>query len=251
MSIANMKVKTSLFLITILCIVLNSPVIAQKLDLGFKGSINASYFHGGYIFTEQISDGEVTDEITLNLNPKLSSRFSIGGLIRYNVTDLFSVQSELLYTTRGTRFSENVDIFGQILKLDGNVTLTYIEIPLLFRVSTSLPDRGPLFYQRPGFTFNAYTGGSFAYKTNAKFSGDLTGVLLGVDFEESFENSVWDQFTDTDFSFIVGAGFEYGVRTRYTFDVRYVLSVTDIGNDPEFERDVRNGAVSVMMGIVF
>ena len=216
---------------------------AQSFNYGFKGSVNASYFHGGYIYI-------IGDEI-LAPEPKLSSRFSVGGLLRYNLTELTSIQTELLYTTRGVRFGENIEFRNQILRLNGDLMLTYIEIPVLLRFTTSLPDRGPTFIQEPGFTFNVYTGGSFGYKTNAKFSGRLTGELFGDDFRERFENRVWNQFTDTDFSFIFGTGFEYGIQYRFTLDIRYVLSITDIGNDPQFPEDIRNGMVSVFIGAVF
>ena len=220
-----------------------SFVNAQALNFGFKGGVNASYFQGSYIYAG--------DDFTLNLNPDLSARFSAGGLVRYNITEVTSIQSELLYTTRGVRFDQNVDLRNQTLRLKGDLTLTYMELPVFLRVSTTLPDHGKWFSPEPGFTFNAYTGGSFAYKTNAKFSGILSGEVLGDDYSERFENRVWDQFTDTDFSFIVGAGFEYGVQYRFTFDVRYVISITDIGSDPEFPDDVRNGKVSVFIGMVF
>ena len=216
---------------------------AQSFNFGFKGSINGSYFHGDYLYT-----GEV---ISLDPEPKLSGRFSVGGLVRYNFTEVTSIQSEILYSTRGVRFNENIEFRDQILRLNGDLTLSYIEVPVLLRLTTSLPDRGPTFVQEPGFTFNAYTGGSFGYKTNAKLTGRLTGEIRGDDFRERFANRVWNQFSDTDFSFILGAGFEYGIKYRFTFDIRYALSITDIGNNSQFPEDIRNGMVSVFIGAVF
>lgn len=238
-----MKTKILIGIVFFFLLTIQNYLSAQELDFGFKGGINAAYFQGEYLFSDE--------DVMLELESKLSTRFSIGGLTRYNFSDYISIQVELLYTTRGVRFNEDVEIRNQILRLDGDVTLTYIEIPLFFRMSTTLPDRGTLFYQKPGFTYNAYAGGSFAYKTNAKFSGNLRGDIFGVDFGESFSNRVWDQFAETDISFIMGAGFEYGVSTRFTFDVRYAMSLLDIGKDPLFTGDIRNGMVSVMMGIVF
>ena len=227
----------------VLFFILNPIVLTQSFDFGFKAGINASYLHGDYIYT-----GEV---VTLDPQPKLSDRFSLGGLIRYNLTEVSSIQTEVLYTTRGARFREDVEFRNQTLDLNGDLTLTYIELPVLLRITTTLPDRGPSFVQEPGFTYNAYTGASFAYKTNATFSGRLTGEVFGDDFSERFNNRVWNQFADTDVSFIIGAGFEYGIQYRFTFDLRYVLSITDIGNDSRFQDDIRNGMVSVFIGTVF
>ncbi len=216
---------------------------AQSFNFGFKGSVNASYFHGDYIYA-----GE---DITLAPEAKLSGRFSAGGLMRYNLTEVTSIQTEVLYTTRGVRFSEVVTIRNQKFSFKGDLALAYIEIPVLLRFSTGLRDRGPTFVQEPGFTFNAYTGGSVGYKTNAKFTGRLAGDIFGIDMYERFENRVWDQFADTDVSFIIGAGFEYGIRYRFTFDIRYIINVMDIGNDSHFTDDIRNGMVAVFIGGVF
>ena len=232
------------YVVLIVAIVIQYTTLhAQTLNYGFKGSFNASYFHGDYIYS-----GE---EITVDPEPKISSRFSIGGFLRYNLTNVTSIQSEILYSTRGVRFSEIVTIRDQLFRFNGHLTLTYIEIPLLLRFTTNLRDRGPTFVQEPGFTFNAYTGPSFGYKTNAKLSGRLSGDIFGIDFREEFRNSVWDQFTDTDVSFIIGAGFEYGMKYRFTFDIRYAINITDIGNDSHFPDDVRNGMVSVFIGAAF
>jgi hypothetical protein len=234
-----------LFLILFISLIFlyNTSLYATDINFGFKGSINASYFHGDYVYTGEI--------ITLDPGPKLSTRFSAGGLVRYNFTDVTSLQTEILYTTRGVRFRETFEFRNQTLFLNGDLTLTYVELPVLLRFTTSLPDRGPTFVQEPGFTYNAYAGTSFAYKTNATFSGRLTGDIFGDDFRQRFENRIWDQFTGTDISFIIGAGLEYGIRYRFTFDVRYVLSITNIGNDSQFPEDIRNGMVSVFIGTVF
>jgi hypothetical protein len=213
---------------------------AQSFNFGFKGSYNVTYFHGDYIYTG--------DQVTLGLKQKLANRFSGGILLRYNVTSVFSIQSEVLYTTRGISFKENIDIGNLPLKLSGNLTLTYIEIPLLLRINTTLPDRGPTLVQEPGFTFNTYAGGSFGYKMNAKISGRLSGDIYGSDYNERFENVVSNQFTDTDVSFIIGAGFEYGIKYRFTFDLRYIISLIDIGNDPQFVGTIRNGMFAIFVG---
>jgi hypothetical protein len=238
-----MNVKYPLLLFTILNLLFNNNLYSQHLNFGLKSGLNASYLHGRYQFTG--------GDVTLDLTPKLSTRFSGGGLVRYNFTPHFSIQSEFLYTTRGARFRQNVNIHNQDLNLTGKLILTYIEVPLLLRFSTKRPDLSKWFYPEPGITYNVYTGGSFAYKTNSEFSGDVTGVPFGYEFDESFNNRVWDQFTDNDISIIAGAGFEYGVNTRFTLDVRYAISIMDIGNDPQFPREIRNGMVSVLMGVVF
>jgi hypothetical protein len=227
----------------ILVFLLQNSLIAQRVEFGIKGGMNASYFQGTYTFEDE--------NARFDLKPKIGTRYSVGGLIRYNITPTISLQSELFYTTSGVRFREPVLVQEQNINILANITLTYISIPVLFRISTTLPDRGKYFYRKPGFTFNAFTGGLFAYKTNAKFEGHLSGVIAGREYNESFLNSVWDQFTDTDIGFVIGAGFEYGVSIRFTFDMRYVVSLTNIGTSPQFPRNIRNEMVSILVGTVF
>ncbi len=219
---------------------------SQSLDFGLKTGLNTSYFHGDrYSFIE--------DDVRLILDPTIAVRFTGGGIARLNITPVFSLQTEVLYSTKGARFDEDIEVRGQTLGLDGNITLGYIETPLLFRFSTTLPDRGPLFYPKPGMTYNIYTGGVAAYRTRATFSGELTGDLFGVPFDEEFKNRVWRQFSDIDYGVVIGGGFEYGAddETKYFIDVRYMLGFMDIGEDRETNFSLRNANIAITMGIMF
>lgn len=216
---------------------------SQKLDIGLKGGMNFSTVEG--VFTFQRED------VALALGPKIVSRYTFGGVLRYNVTSYFSVQTEFLYTLRGAQIDEDIIVRGQPFRLSGIVDLSYIEVPLLLRVSTLRPDRGPFFYPRPGFTVNGYTGVSAGYKTRAKFGGDISGDLFGVPFEESFGNSMWNRFEALDYVLIVGGGFEYGLNTRIILDIRYVYGLTNIIADQEINDPMKNRMVSVLIGLMF
>jgi hypothetical protein len=218
----------------------------QTFNFGLKTGLSSSVLHGdGYSFLDE--------DILLNLDPTIGIRFTGGAIARLNVTPSFSIQTEILYTTKGARFNEEVDIRGHLLNLNGNVTLGYIELPLLLRFTTTLPDRGPLFYPKPGTTFNAYFGAAGAYKTRATFSGDISGEVFGVSYFEEYKNGVWNQFTDIDLGVVVGLGFEYGARdeTKYFIDLRFTYGLMDIGDDPETNISLRNSHASISMGILF
>ena len=198
---------------------------------------------GGVFLFEQ-------ENIALNLKPKIATRYTAGGVLRYNITSNFSVQTELMVASRGARFNEDITIQGQQFRLSGDVDLSYIEVPLLFRLSTVRPGRGRFFYPRPGFTFNGYIGGAAGYKTKAKFYGDLTGEIFGVPFEETFENSVWNQFDTLDYVIIIGGGFEFGVNAKIIFDIRYFYGLTDIRIDQQLQDPIKNRMVSVLFGFM-
>jgi hypothetical protein len=216
--------------------------VSQKIDIGLKGGVNLSSLDGVFLFEQE--------NIELNLNPNIALRFTVGGVLRYNVTSNFSVQTELMVASRGARFKEDITIRTQQFRLSGNVNLSYIEVPLLFRLSTVRPDRGRFFYPRPGFTFNGYAGGAVGYKTKANFNGSLTGELFGVPFEEPFKNSVWNQFDTLDYGIIIGGGFEFGINTRIILDLRYYYGLADINIDQQVQESIKNRMFSVLIGFM-
>ncbi len=216
----------------------------QGVNYGLKISKNFSHFYGNYVATAE-------EEIRVTLDPKFSSRFSGGGFVRYYVTQRFSIQTELLYTTRGVRFNEDVEIRNREMQISGGLMMKYIEVPVLFRFGTWLPKPEPPQYHPPGYTYHAFTGFSVGYHATTRFSGDLSGDLFGVDFNEPFSGRVEDQFNDTDVSLIIGAGIEYGRLSKFTFDIRYIVSLLDIGTDPAFSGDIRHGAISASIGVLF
>jgi hypothetical protein len=242
-----MKTTMIRFLIYSIVIILsNAPAFSQSFNFGIKTGVNASYFHGGrYFFTE--------DEFRLNIDPKPTIRFTGGIFTRANVTDNFALQGEALYTTKGARFDQTIDIQRQPMNVTGGVTLGYIEIPIFIRFSTAVPDRGPLFYTQPGMVYYTYAGGYYGYRTRATFNGELSGEVIGVPFNEEFRNRVWYQFSNSDYGIVIGAGFEYAERlgSGYLIDLRYSLGLSDIGDDPRSGLSIKNGTVSLTVGIIF
>jgi len=240
------KMFTSLkrFLLLLPVLLFASPVFSQGLQYGLQLGKSYSHMHGSFVTT-------AAEDIRVSLDPKLTSRFSGGAYLRYYFTPAFSIQPELLYSTRGGRIKQDIDIRGRDMKIKGNLMMKYVEMPILFRLGTWTSFPEPPRYEPPGYSYHVLAGASIAYNTTARFSGDLSGDVFGVDFDEEFSGSVRSQFLTTDVSVIVGAGFEYGRDTRFTFDVRYVLSILDINNDAAVTGQVRNGTITAMMGILF
>jgi len=217
---------------------------SQGLQYGLQLGKSYSHMHGSFVTT-------AAEDIRLSLDPNLASRFSGGAYMRYYVTPAFSIQPEVLFSTRGGRIKEDVDIRGREMRINGNLMMHYVEIPLLFRLGTSIDFPEPPRYEPPGYTYHVLAGVSASYNTRARFGGNLSGDVFGVDFDEEFSGSVRSQFQDTDLGVILGAGFEYGRDTRFTFDIRYVLSILDINNNAAVSGEIRNGTITAMMGILF
>jgi hypothetical protein len=76
----------------------------------------------------------------------------VGGLVNYRLTDMLSIQPEILYTQKGTKASETDPDFGTFeftLKTD------YLEIPVLLKldVPVGAPELRPTLHVGPTFAF--------------------------------------------------------------------------------------------------
>ncbi len=236
------NIKRFFFLIPLLFFVV--PASSQGLQYGLHIGKSYAHMYGSFVTT-------AVDDVTVSLSPGLVSRFTGGGYMRYYVTPSFSIQPEINFSTRGGRIKENVDIRDRELRIDGNLMMHYIELPLLFRLGTWIPFPEPPRYEPSGYTYHLLAGVAFSYNTSARFNGNLRGDVFGADFDERFSGNIRDQFRNTDLNVIVGAGFEYGRVTRFTVDLRYVLSILDINDNPDSDRELYNGTISAMFGILF
>lgn len=108
-----------------------STVNAQ-LTIGVKAGYNTSKFKDH----EMIVKVDKEDEIVINVDYKYKPGFHIGGLLNYQLNNLFDIQTELLYSMQG--YKENIgltDVGGTTYdNLELKVTTHYINIPLLLKI---------------------------------------------------------------------------------------------------------------------
>jgi len=150
----------------------------------------------------------------------------VGGLfLSYQVNNIFAIQPEMLYAMKGTTGEEG------IVKL--TMKLDYFEIPLLAKLY--LPTESKV---KP----NLYAGPAMAFKVSSKLKGEAGSLSAEADLEG---------IKSTDFGIIVGAGMEYRLTSGcILFDLRYTMGLISIF-DVADEADVRNSAVSIMVGYGF
>lgn len=156
-------------------------------SFGFVGALNVASFGG--------SDASGVDS-------KVS--FSLGGFARIPMSPLWSFQPELEYAGKGAKASDNSG--------SGSVDLSYIEVPLLFRVAPP---------STPAGQFYAEVGPAAAFKIDCSISGSSGGISAST----SCDNAGLD-VKSFDFGGVVGAGYEFpmsgmglsiGVRYNYGF----------------------------------
>ena len=100
------------------CLVVASPSFAQQF--GYGGLLGSSL--GTLTSSDDFAE------------PRSKGGFVAGGFVDVALTDLFSVQPQLLFVQKGAKIRE--------AGVEGTVTLDYVEVPILGVVS--FPQQGPI-----------------------------------------------------------------------------------------------------------
>jgi len=210
----------------ILLIILATAGIAfvqaqENVQFGLKSGLNFASLNG-----------DSSDEI--NLDPRIG--FHIGGFVEIPVSEKFSFQPELLYSTQGAKLKDTDD-FGAGLgdvEIDGVFKLDYINIPLMAK-----------FYAAEGFSIEAGPQIGFLVssesETDATFNNGQT-ISNKEDLKE-FTSSI-------DFGINLGIG--YKLESGLNFGARYNLGLSNV-NDGDGSGGVkdRNGVFQISIGYLF
>jgi len=188
------------------------PLFAEGMMLGAKGGLNIATLIGDDVEDAASKMGLVA-----------------GGFFCYNITEIFAIQPELLFTMKGAKSDDNDDV----------LKINYIEIPLLLKVN--LPTEGkidPMLYAGPGF-----------------------GILMSCKATNGEEQD-WKDVTKTlDIGIIAGAGVAYQMeRGALILEARYEIGMSTIDDwdDAMLENqglteqpDEKNSVISIMAGYAF
>ena len=180
---------------------------AQKAEFGMKGGLNVA---------NQNFDGDGA--------PSTSSLigFHIGGFVDVKISDKFSIQPELLYSTQGTELNWLND--GVTIN---SFKLAYINIPVMAK-----------YYASEKFSLEA--GPQIGFLTSAKVNGTSGGTTVDVDAKRFFNS--------TDFGINFGAGYDF--TKKISAGIRYNLGLFNIGSN-EFVSDgdkITNSVFSISVG---
>lgn len=140
----------------------------------------------------------------------------IGGVeLGIGISDLFSIQTGVNYTQKGTKYEEGNESLS--------AGLNYIELPLLARVSFG-SDKVKAYVN---------AGPSLGFALGGKFKGESDGLSFEEDItfgdgeDDAFSNSV-------DFGLQFGAGIGYAVGPgSIVLDLRYGLGLSNLFETPD------------------
>ncbi len=181
-----MKRLTTLFIITLAIV---SQVQAQSF--GVQAGFNFSSM------LEKDDDGK-------DNNYKIAPGFNIGGVAEMPITDMFSVQAKLLFTSKGFNYKTS----SSSTKV--NCFLFYTEIPIMAKANFEISDIGVFGLLGPYFGFGL--GGRLK-------SGSTT---VSIDWGSDGNNDDLKRF---DFGMSIGAGVNISV---FQFGMNYNLGLANI-----------------------
>jgi hypothetical protein len=178
--------------------------LAEGMTYGVKAGVNLA---------------DMTGDID---NNERKAVFGGGLFLNIALTEIFSIQPELLYMMKGTKSS---------VRENTSFKLGYFDVPVLFKAS--LP-----------------TGIAFVPHV---FAGPSFGFLISAKEERLLEEmDIKEHITSVDYGLVLGTGFDYMIdRLCLLLDVRYSFSLTTILEESEEEEgeELKNVGITFMVGI--
>lgn len=188
-----------------------APARPEVVGFGIKAGAALANVFGRDVYDQRFRAG-LTDGIFLT--------FKLGRTL--------AVQPELLFVMKGSRYvnGRGPDAYREIMSLE------YVEMPILLKLYLPALRRlrahvfaGPA----PAINIRARVEARFAGEVQEESLDDIMGVDLGV---------------------AAGAGLEIpSGRGRVTVDLRWTAGLTTLSKRPD--DDIRNGALSLLVGYMF
>jgi hypothetical protein len=189
---------------------------AQGLTYGIKGGINYSSLNLDYTSLDKSRTG-----------------YHIGGFLNVPLSDRFSVQPEVLYSTKGAKV--NYDFFD-FLKGNVSLDLKYLDVPVLgvYRIN-------PMFELQAGPYASVLLGSQVSNNTLIPFLNTSFDTGRGV-------------FSKMDYGFIGGVGINLGnlgAGVRYNHGLGNVEKLKQISGLDYTISNARNSVWQVYLGYRF
>jgi len=208
--------KHKIIIIISAALFITSYASAQFTQYGIKGGVNFSNM--------TIDDAD---------DNSLRTGFHAGFFGKMGFTDGFSLQPEILFSTKGlTRSYDALVASGE-----AKVNLSYIELPvnLVYNLSEDF-----------AFHFGPYVG--YLAAANVSTNNEILG-FLDIDTEDDINR---DNFKPIDFGLTAGLDFNL---ERFLFGFKYNYGLTRVAKDAipanQLLGDARNTVIQIYAGILF
>lgn len=223
--------KKILFVLTSMFLLSHNYSTAQTgLEFGFKAGFNIATQYG-------INQ----PNIPYDVDSESRKGFTAGIILKFPITDVFSVQQEFLYTAKGSR--QQVTMTQPPISTYSEYNINYFELPILFRYN---------FVNIGNVKIYGSSGFALSMLLNGKYSvdGAIDMGPVQVPIEESGDTDGLDTF---DYSFIYGLGMEFNLfDQKCFFDYRQTIGWNTLlmpsaeGGEPV---PLRNQTYTLALGI--
>jgi len=190
----------------------------HELILGVRGSLSSVWIENQNFYGEP----------ELNYAPKMgyAGSFNLG----YNFTENTGIMVEFQYSIQGQKYDDK-QIIGE-MKYDAkrNITLSYFNIPLLFKYAFGTADTKFRFLAGP--QFGMLLDATQTYTRDGSTLGTTATNLDGKTFKTDAEN-VTERFTEYDIGIVVDVGADIHLSEKFFFSPGFRLNYgfTDINTE--------------------
>ncbi|HVO76167.1 MAG TPA: porin family protein [Ignavibacteriaceae bacterium] len=169
----------------------------------------------------------------------------LGGIINFDLSPLLSLQAEPSYVQKGSSVDITQIQNGINIKGEGNISINYIEIPILLKVTFPTPQIKPFLVGGASVSFRA----GDAKLTLDKVTGngqDVTNLIPAEDKEQTMKSK------STDFVLNFGAGLMIPVSLLDIFiEGQYNLGLTNINDESNDDTKIKNHGIQIKAGLLF
>ena len=187
-----------IFLSVTMVALIGAGAFAQGISGGLKAGLN-------------LANGIGKDAKDADMKMRVAYHF--GGFVNIGLSEVLSVQPELLYNSVGAKMDEDI-----------NLHANYLSIPVNLQYSFG--------------NFNIHAGPQLGFLLSAKMKAEVDGESAEVDVKEYFKG--------TDLGLNLGLGAAFG---KLHASARYTMGITKIWeSEGEEEIDAKNGVIQLSLG---
>lgn len=204
-----------------------ATTVAQEVQWGVKAGYNLSSLSGS-------PEG---------VDVSYRSGFHAGVLAEFGLSEKFSVQPELLYSTEGASSSYDFEESGFTVSSSEELKLGYLNLPIMAK-----------YFVIPALSIQA--GPQLGYLLSAESDYEYSTSMAGEDFAESGTDDFTDEANRLSFGLNFGLGYDFTnnffVQARYHLGLTSLVDTEGSDEEPEFELDdIRNSGFQFSVGYKF
>ena len=192
---------------------------AQDVTFGAKAGLNFASL-------------DITDS---NIDGRTS--FHLGITAEFEMSDTFSIQSELLYSAQGATEDDGETIGTTVYNDDYKFKLNYLQIPVMAK-----------FYVSEGLSLEV--GPQIGFLLSADVENDYSTIDNGTVLDSgSIENDYKDCMNSVEFGLNFGLG--YKLDSGLNFGLRYNLGLNDVYDVDGSNTEIKNRGLQLLVGYNF